>query len=170
MTKIYFKLNFSMIKYSSNEISEKISYVQQEWANNIIAIGKAYLYKKDYVGLTNKFIEDLYYFKKGKILFKPTKASHKQFRTKKNEFISYFIGHNKVSDEDKGFALEPWKKISFKNFDFSIYDNILLSIGNYFFTNYKDEDTKVEYSFGYMFDQDEKLKIIFHHSSIPYKI
>ena len=78
-----------MIKYSSNEISEKISYVQQEWANNIIAIGKAYLYKKDYVELTNKFIEDLYYFQKGKILFKPTKASRKQFRTKKKRI--YFL-------------------------------------------------------------------------------
>ena len=40
-----------------------------------------------------------------------------KFRTKRNEFISYFIGHNKVSDEYAGFALEPWQNINFQKFD-----------------------------------------------------
>ena len=158
-----------MIKYSSAEISEKIVDIQKQWADCIVAIGKAYLDKKDYVNITEKFIDDLYYFQYGKILFKPTKASHRQFRTKKNEFISYFIGHNKISDEDKGFALEPWKNIVFENFDFTVLENVILSIGNYFFTNYQNENVKVEYSFGYKFDNEKKLRIIFHHSSIPYK-
>ena len=42
-------------------------------------------------------------------------------------------------------------------------------MGNYFFTNYDNENIKVEYSFGYTFDE-ENLKIVFHHSSIPYQI
>ena len=42
-------------------------------------------------------------------------------------------------------------------------------MGNYLFTDYENKKTKVEYSIGYMFDQENKLKIIFHHSSIPYK-
>ena len=42
-------------------------------------------------------------------------------------------------------------------------------MGNYLFTDYENKKTKVEYSFGYMFNQESKLKIIFHHSSIPYK-
>ena len=158
-----------MINYTSKEISKKISDIQEEWANSIIEIGKAFLHKKDYVNLTEKFIDDLYYFQQGKILFKPTKASIKQFRTKRNEFISYFIGHNSVSDDDKGFALEPWQDINFQNFDYTVFENIIISIGNYFFTNYKNENLKVEYSFGYIFDKNEKLKIVFHHSSIPYK-
>ena len=76
-----------MIKYSSNEISEKISYVQQEWANNIIAIGKAYLYKKDYVELTNKFIEDLYYFQKGKSYLNPQKQVINNLEQKKTNLF-----------------------------------------------------------------------------------
>ena len=159
-----------MKNYSSKQINEKIVDIQTQWADGIVEIGKAYLDKKDYVKLAEKFIDNLYYFQNDKILFKPTKARYKQFRIKKNEFISYFIGHNKVSEEDIGFALEPWKNISFENFDYTVFENILLTMGNYFFTNYDNENIKVEYSFGYRFDDKENLKIVFHHSSIPYQI
>ena len=100
---------------SSSDISKEIFDIQKQWANYIVEIGKSYLNKQDYIILTERFLDDLYCFKLGKVLFKPTKASHKQFRNKKEEFISYFIGHNKISDEDKGFALEPWKNIYFEN-------------------------------------------------------
>ena len=154
----------------TKEIEKKVLIIQKEWANSIISIGKAFLNKQDYLDITDKFLDRLYFFNKGKVLFKPTKASHKQFRRSKNEFISYFIGHDKVSDEDKGFALEPWKSIYFENFDTMFFENILISMGNYFFTNYQDEQIKVEYSFGYMLDNKSILKIVFHHSSVPYKV
>ena len=159
-----------MKNYSSKQINEKIVHIQTQWADGIVEIGKAYLDKKDYIKLAKKFIDNLYYFQNDKILFKPTKVSHKQFRIKKNEFISYFIGHNKVSEEDTGFALEPWKNIHFENFDYTVFENILLTMGNYFFTNYDNKNIKLEYSFGYMCDEKENLKIVFHHSSIPYQI
>lgn len=152
------------------EVEIKISIIQKEWANSIINIGKAFLDKKDYLDLTNKFIDKLYLFNNGKALFKPTKASQKQFRRSKAEFISYFIGHNKISDEDKGFALQPWKKIYFDNFDTLYYENFFISMGNYYFTDYLDEKIKVEYSFGYILNKENNLQIIFHHSSIPYKV
>ena len=153
------------------EINIKIKKAQKRWAEGIINIGKYYSENKDYITLTDNFIEELYSFKYNKVLFKPTKASKKQFRKSKNEFISYFIGHNKVSDEDKGFALEPYKSVQFDNFDFSVFENIIISMGNYFFTNYENEKIKVEYSFGYVLDEKEnELKIIYHHSSVPYNI
>ena len=40
-------------------------------------------------------------------------------------------------------------------------------MGNYFFTDFKGEKTKVEYSFVYK-RVDDSLKIILHHSSLPY--
>lgn len=152
------------------EFEKKVLIIQKQWANSIIDIGKAFLNKKDYIGVTNKFIDKLYLFDNGKVLFKPTKASKKQFRRSKTEVISYFIGYKKISDEDKGFALEPWKSIYFDNFDTLYYENFSISMGNYFFTNYQDEEIKVEYSFGYRLDEENNLKIFFHHSSIPYKV
>ena len=158
-----------MISLSSGEINKKIATVQKNWATGIVNIGKTYLENKDYISITKKLIDDLYFFKKGKLLFKPTKASDKPFRTKKNEFISYFIGHDKVSDEDVGFALEPWKSIEYNNFEIVEYENVFISMGNYTFTDYKDNHLNAEYSFGYMLDKDEnKFKIIFHHSSLPF--
>ena len=158
-----------MLNLSSEEINKKIAIVQQSWATGIINIGKAYLEKRDYLSLTKTFLDDLYFFKKKKLLFKPTKACNRPFRTRKNEFISYFIGHDKVSDEDKGFALEPWKSIEYNNFDYAEFNNILIAMGNYIFTDFKGNKIKAEFSFGYMLDKDEKkLKIIFHHSSLPF--
>lgn len=157
-----------MDDFSSKNFSDNVLNIQNSWAESIVNIGKAYVEKKDYISITNKFLDELYYFKGGKVLFKPTKAKNKQFRSSKNEFLSYFIGHDKVSEEDKGFALEPWKNISFKNFDFLKIDNFLLSMGNYYFTDYEDNITKVEFSFGYTLDDNKNLKIIFHHSSLPY--
>ncbi len=158
-----------MNTFSNNKINKKIIDIQKDWSNYIIQIGKAYIDNQDYINLTSKFLDKLYCFEQGKVLFKPTKASDMQFRVHKNEFISYFIGHNKVSNQDKGFALEPWKNIYFENFDFTKFGNIYLTMGNYFFINYESKETKVEYSFGYKLNQKEELKIIFHHSSIPYK-
>ena len=40
-------------------------------------------------------------------------------------------------------------------------------MGNYFFTDSEGEETKVEYTFGYILDEENKLKINVHHSSIP---
>ena len=157
-----------MKNLSSEVIKEKVFINQNEWATNIIKIGRAYLDKRNYIKMTEEFLDKLYLFENGKILFKPTKAKEKQFRTNKTEFMSYFIGYNKVSNEDKGFVLEPWKKVYFQNFDIISFKDIIISMGNYFFINYKNEKIKAEYSFGYTFDINKNLKIIFHHSSLPY--
>ena len=117
--------------------------------------------------LTENFLDELYYFNQGKVLFKPTKASHKQFRNKRNEFISYFIGHNKVSHEDKGFALSSWESIRFENISIIIEGNIALAMGNYFMIK-NGLEKKVEYSFVYKRDERGDLSIILHDSHLPY--
>ena len=159
-----------MTSLSPEEIEKKIVYIQKQWAKSIVEIGKAYKNKKNYLHITDKFLDKLYAFQEGKVLFKPTKATFKQFRKNKNEFISYFIGYKKVSKEDKGFALEPWKNISFENFETLYFEKFLVSMGNYFFTDYQNKKIKVEYTFGYVLDKANNLKIIFHHSSIPYNL
>ena len=81
--------------------------------------------------------------------------------------MSYFIGGS-VS-EDKGFALKPWKKINFDERKIIILNELALSMGNYFFQSVDGCDAvKVEYTFGYVKDNDNNLLINLHHSSIPY--
>jgi len=142
---------------------------QIKWANGIVELGKT---KGDIVNskkLATDFINSLYDFKNGTVQFKPTKASEFQFRNDFDSALSYFIGSNPSFAEDAGFALNPWVDVEFKNDSINIFDNLGLAMGNYFFTDLKGEKTKVEYSFVYR-REGESLKIILHHSSLPYSL
>ena len=149
-------------------ISKKEIYLYQEkWANGIVSIGKL---KDDYVQCkkkTLKFISNLYGFENGTVQFKPTKASDNQFRNNIESALSYFIGGNGSFIEDTGFATNPWSRVEFKNESINIIENIATAMGNYFFTDIKGNTIKVEYSFVYKKIGDS-LKIILHHSSLPY--
>ncbi|WP_211248384.1 hypothetical protein [Thermodesulfobacterium hydrogeniphilum] len=101
------------------------------------------------------------------MLFKPTKASVKQFRLTKEEAISYFVGG--VVPEDHGFALQPWSKVRFEPAGFVIGKDLAVTMGNYYFTDANTgKEVKAEYSFGYKRAKDGRLVIILHHSSFPY--
>ena len=142
---------------------------QIKWANGIVELGKT---KGDIVNskkLATDFINSLYDFKNGTVQFKPTKASEFQFRNDFDSALSYFIGSNPSFAEDAGFALNPWVDVEFKNDSINVFDNLGLAMGNYFFTDLKGEKTKVEYSFVYR-REGESLKIILHHSSLPYSL
>ena len=41
-------------------------------------------------------------------------------------------------------------------------------MGNYYFTDFNDVETKVEFTFGYFKNKEGNLLIDLHHSSFPY--
>ena len=44
-------------------------------------------------------------------------------------------------------------------------------MGNYYFTSAADgSKTKVEYTFGYKKNEDGKVRIFLHHSSVPFQV
>lgn len=43
-----------------------------------------------------------------------------------------------------------------------------MAMGNYYFTDLSGNITKVDYTFGYMRDDNGDLKIDVHHSSLPF--
>ena len=111
----------------------------------------------------------MYDFENNQLLFKPTKASKTQFRNTREMALSYFIaGENKECDEDQGFALSKWNKITFENSQITINGDLGFAMGNYYFEN-KSGKVKVEFSFGYR-EINDSIKIFLHHSSIPYKL
>lgn len=148
-------------------MKDLINIYQKKWAKGIVELGKS---KGDIVTskkLATDFINSLYDFKNGTVQFKPTKASEFQFRNDFDSALSYFIGNNTDFPEDSGFALKPWLDIEFKNDSINLVDNVGIAMGNYFFTDLKGIKIKVEYSFVYK-REGESLKIILHHSSLPY--
>ena len=152
----------------SEEVDKLVLIAQNKWAEYVIDLGNQNIHQNEKNEIMNKFLEDLYAFKIVDVLFKPTKASIKQFRKSKEDFTSYFIANNNFHKEDKGFALEPWKKITFENFNITKIDRQILSMGNYYFENFNGQTIKVEFTFGYIMDDMGKLLINLHHSSLPF--
>ncbi len=153
----------------SNYITkEEILKFQQEWGQKVVEIGNHFHKKTNYIKVAYEFVESFYAYHEGIVLFKPTRACKKQFRTTYEGAVSYFIGSNKNFPEDEGFALQPWIKVRFENNGFILDNPNAVSMGNYYFTNVKGLDTKVEYTIGYVRTQSGQIKINLHHSSLPY--
>ena len=66
------------------------------------------------------------------------------------------------------FCYKNWKSIKFENFKIVNYNDQLLSMGNYYFEDEKNEFLKVEYTFGFIKVSPDELRINLHHSSLPY--
>ena len=150
------------------EIENLVTATQKKWANTVLGIGKAYKKKINLDDLVFELLHNIYAFDHCDVLFKPTLAKHHQFRSTKEEFISYFLGQNKLCKEDNGFAIKNWKSINFENYKIIEYNSYLISMGNYHFMDYKNKSLKVEYTFGFIKVNSNELRINLHHSSLPY--
>lgn len=147
---------------------EQVLEAQNTWAKGVIKIGSLKDDRQSCETFANEFLNKLYAFDSGIVLFKPTKCAIKQFRPKKAEAMSYFIaGDNRACEEDKGFAMNPWVKVRFENTEIILDGNRAIAMGNYFFTAPDGNEAKVEYTFGYKLE-NSNLKIDLHHSSFPY--
>lgn len=154
-----------------NCITEKdVVAAQKAWGEGIVKIGKVYQEGGDYAAAAAAHIDQFYAYDLSLVLFKPTLASVDQFRTSFDSALSYFVGGNSAYPEDKGFAVKPWSKVRWKNV--GITNNacsMAVAMGNYYFTPAAGgEETKVEYTFGYIRGTDGALKIVVHQSSVPY--
>ncbi len=126
--------------------------------------------KGDYITAATNHINQFYNYQEGSVLFKPTLASEKQFRTDFTGALSYFVAGNENYHEDHGFAIKPWSAVRWENVGTKIFGDLALAMGNYYFTPAKGGDeVKVEYSFVYKKDKEGKLKIVLHDSHLPYK-
>lgn len=151
------------------KISEKeIVEIQKAWADSLIAIGKAFIDGGDYQSMAAQHIETFYGYGDDTVLFKPTLANNKQFRKTFESALSYFIGGNPDFPNDRGFALNPWKSVRYENAGFILKEHSAVAMGNYFFVDYNDNETKVEFTFGFYRNEEGPLKINLHHSSIPF--
>jgi len=155
---------------SANEHSitrDEVLAAQNAWAEGIVHIGQVWGEGGDYQAAAAKHIDALYAYGHAAVLFKPTKAADDQFRGSFEEALSYFVGGSLT--EDDGFAINPWTKVRFDNDGIVIDGDSALAMGNYYFTQPDGTKVKVEYSFGYIEDEEGNLRINLHHSSLPYQ-
>ena len=141
------------------------------WGDGLIAISKAY----DESGIegaraiAGDLLDALYGFEFGPVLFKPTLSGGAQtFRTDRTGTLSYFIGDNSDFPQDTGFALKSWREVVSETSSFFIEGDIAMWMGWVTFTSKDGDVVKVDKSFGYRRAEDGSLKLVLHHSSLPY--
>ncbi|MGB6229928.1 MAG: hypothetical protein WBF53_07355 [Litorimonas sp.] len=139
---------------------------QQEWGEGIVAISGVHTAGGDYSARATQHINDLYAYGMTDVMFKPTLAADDQFRENFDEALSYFIGRE--GTEDGGFAISGWTDVRWDNNAIYTDSNSAVAMGNYFFDKADGSETKVEYTFHYVRDDNGDLKINLHHSSLPY--
>ncbi len=157
-------------QYSDQCITEQeVVAAQKAWGDGIVEIGRVYSEGGDYVAAASDHINRFYAYDLSLVLFKPTLASVDQFRASFDGALSYFVNGNPSYPEDKGFALRPWTQVRWENA--GITNNsctMAVAMGNYFFTPATGEETKVEYTIGYIKDLNGDLRMVVHKSSLPY--
>ena len=151
---------------AAEPISEQtVIDAQKTWGEGIVAIAKVHADGGDYTARATEHINDLYAYGETSVMFKPTMAAEDQFRETFDEALSYFIGQD--GTEDKGFAISGWTNVRWESNGIYTNDSSAMAMGNYYFTDPDGNETKVEYTFGYVL-VDGDLKINLHHSSLPF--
>lgn len=151
-----------------------LNLAQTQWAQALVQMGQYYQQQPhELPSKAAQLLDELYDFSAG-IAFKPTFAqAPNQIRTDKLSTLSYFIGASlsgSTITTDHGFALKPWAKVTFAESARMLRQECAISSGCYFFhSSAKARPRVAEYTFVYHMDpQRSGLKIIAHHSSLPY--
>ena len=149
----------------------ELATARAAWGNGLVAISKAY----DEMGidgardLADSLLDNLYGFEFGPILFKPTlSGGARTFRTDREGTLSYFIGHDPNFPQDTGFGLKSWRKVTSETSSFFIEGDVAMWMGWVTFTDRDGNVVKVDKSFGYRRAADGSLKLVLHHSSLPF--
>ena len=142
------------------------------WGEGMVSISAAYERNgyEDARNVAKKLIDDLYGYSISSVLFKPTLSGGDQtFRTSEDGALSYFVGGNSDYPHDSGFAIKGWKQVFSDAKAVFLDENMALWMGWVTFVNGDRQSTKVDKSFGFKLCKRRHLKIVLHHSSLPYQ-
>ena len=150
---------------------DEVIAAQNAWGAALVSISTTY----DNQGLeaatrvAATVLDSAYGYAWGPVLFKPTLTEAPQtFRTTRDGALAYFVGHNSKFPKDTGFALKHWRSVKIENAAIFIDDDIAISMGNVHITDRDGKVTTVDKTWGYKRDKDGTLRIVLHHSSLPY--
>ena len=157
----------------TTEITEQeLAEARKIWGDALVAVSKAY----EEGGIdaardvANGALDAAYGYNLGPVLFKPTLASGEQtFRPSRDGALAYFVGHSDDYPLDGGFGIKGWRKVESETAASYINGDVAMWMGWVTFTDKNGDITKVDKSWGYQRDADGALRIIHHHSSLPYQ-
>lgn len=157
---------------TNRSISEaEVIAAQTSWCDVLVKISNEH--EKNGQAAAKKMaelaIDGAYGYQIGPVLFKPTLTEIPQtFRLTRAGALSYFVGGDSAFPKDSGFALKGWTKCETKNAGITITGNAAMTTGNVEFTDKANKLTVVDKTWGFIKGDDGRLRIVLHHSSLPY--
>jgi hypothetical protein len=144
---------------------------QKAWCKALVSISAANAEggQEKAKALAEKVIDENYGYGLGPVLFKPTLAPAPQtFRTTRAGALAYFVGGDTAFAGDSGFALKGWTGCEVSNAAVQINGDVGLTMGNVMLTGPDGKVTTVDKTWAFRKGDDGKLRIVLHHSSLPY--
>lgn len=150
---------------------DQVIAAQNAWGDALVKISTTY----DSSGFeaakktAEAVIDSAYGYSLGPVLFKPTLTVVPQtFRTTREGALAYFVGGNKTFASDTGFALKHWRSYKIENAAIFTDGDVAISMGNVRITDRDGNVTVVDKTWGWKRGTDGNLRIVLHHSSLPY--
>jgi hypothetical protein len=160
------------VEIHNGSISEaEVLKTQKAWGEALVAISREYEHKgvKPAREMAAKVIDAAYGYQLGPVLFKPTLTQEPQtFRTDREGALSYFVGHNPKYPGDTGFALKGWRDVQVENAAILLDGEYAITLGKVSFTDKDGKVTTVDKSWTFKKDDEGRIRIVQHHSSLPY--
>jgi len=141
------------------------------WIDGLVAISKAWEAGgiAPARALAGEVVDAAYGYDLGPVLFKPTLSGGAQtFRTTRKGVLSYFVGHDPDYPQDAGFALRGWREARTETAASFLDGDVAMWMGWVFFTDRDGRTIVTDKSWGWRRGPDRRLKIVLHHSSLPY--
>ena len=157
----------------TTEITEQaLAAARQTWGDALIAISTAFDQRGIDAARTvaGAALDTAYGYELGPVLFKPTLANGEQtFRTTRDGALAYFVGHSDDYPDDGGFGIKGWRSVVSQTAGYFIHGEVAMWMGSVTFTDKNGTVLKVDKSCGYKTDKAGTLRIVLHHSSLPYQ-
>ncbi|MEM9524252.1 MAG: phosphoribosyl-AMP cyclohydrolase [Pseudomonadota bacterium] len=151
---------------------DDLTRARKVWGDALISIAKAY--EADGIdgarAVAESVLDSVYGYSLGPVLFKPTLASgEKTFRPTRKGALAYFVGHDDDYPLDSGFGLKGWREVTSQTSAHFIEGDVAMWMGWVIMTDRDEQVIKVDKSFGYKRDTAGTLRVVLHHSSLPYR-
>ncbi len=149
----------------------EVEAAQRAWGAGLVAIAAANReggpQRANAVALDA--LNRLYGFESGPVLFKPTLTRAPQtFRVTRESALAYFVGQDPAFPGDTGFALGDWRAVAIENAAVRVVGDMALTMGNVRITDGQGRVTSVDKTWAFQRDAAGNLRIVLHHSSLPF--
>jgi len=157
--------------YNANITEAEVLAAQRAWCQALVDISTTGEKSGQAAAkaLAERVIDSAYGYQMGAVLFKPTLTVAPQtFRTTRAGALAYFVGGDSAFPKDTGFALKGWTKCESRNAAVFISGDSATTMGNVMITGKDGKVTTVDKTWKFVKDDAGKLRIVVHHSSLPF--